>query len=99
MAELNAGIRKTPAQRHIVTCGGQLRSKGNSALGMPSVVLDFAMGCRCQVVGNSLQPGGVMRTSILHLVDNERILRLTDRRVNARRSTREQIGAASSGTI
>ena len=53
--------RKTPAQRHIVTCGGQLRSNNDSALGMPSVILDFAMGCRCQVVSNSLQPGGVMQ--------------------------------------
>ena len=53
--------RKTPAQRHIVTCGGQLRSNNDSALGMPSVILDFKLGRRCQAVGNSLQPGGVMR--------------------------------------
>ena len=52
--------RKTPAQRHNVTCGGPLRSNQISALGMPSIILDFVMSCRCQVVGNSLQPGGVM---------------------------------------
>jgi hypothetical protein len=77
-------IRTTPAQRHIVTRGGQLRSAG-SALGMPSVVLDFAMSCRCQAVGNPLQPGGVMRVVHLHLVGNENILRLPDNRVNALR--------------
>jgi len=52
--------RKTPAQRHIVTRGGPLRSNKDSTLGMPSVVLGFVLDCRCQVVGNSLQPGGVM---------------------------------------
>jgi hypothetical protein len=77
-------IRTTPAKRHIVTRGGQLRS-ASSALGMPSVVLDFAMSCRCQAVGNPLQPGGVMRVVHLHLVGNENILRLPDDRVNALR--------------
>jgi hypothetical protein len=81
---LGIRIRTTPAQRHIVTRGGQLRSVG-SALGMPSVVLDFAMSCRCQAVGNPLQPGGVMRVMHLHLVGNENILRLPDNRVNALR--------------
>ena len=56
-------LRKTPAQRHIVTRGGQLRSVC-SALGMPSVVLDFAMGRRCQVADSSLHAGGVMRLGI-----------------------------------
>jgi hypothetical protein len=52
---------KTPAQRQLVTCGGPLRrNTEDSALGMPSFVLDFVMGCRCQGVDNSLQPGGVM---------------------------------------
>jgi hypothetical protein len=77
-------IRTTPAQRHIVTRGGQLLS-ASSALGMPSVVLDFAMSCRCQAVGNPLQPSGVMRVVHLHLVGNEKILRLPDNRVNALR--------------
>jgi hypothetical protein len=52
--------RKTPAKRHIVTRGGQLRSIEDSALGMPSMVLDFVIGCRCQVADTALQPGGVI---------------------------------------
>jgi hypothetical protein len=47
-----------------------LRSDQISALGMPSINLDFVMSCRCQVVGNSLQPGGVMLIRHLHEVDN-----------------------------
>ena len=61
--------RKTPAQRHRVTRGGQLRSLC-SALGVPSVVLDFEMGCRCQVADSSLHAGGVMRFRHLHVVTN-----------------------------
>jgi hypothetical protein len=56
----DSGYSKTPAQRHIVTCGGRLRSNQDSALGMPSLSLDFVLSCRCQVVDNSLQPGGDM---------------------------------------
>ena len=43
-----------------MTCGGHLRSNEASALGMPSLSLDFVLSCRCQVVDNSLQPGGDM---------------------------------------
>ncbi len=66
----NQRERKTPGQRQVVARGGQLRSNEDSALGKPSIVLDFVLGCRCQVVDNSLQPGGVMLFGILHLVGN-----------------------------
>ena len=37
-----------------------VRSDKHSALGMPSIALDFAMKHRRQVIDASLQPGGVM---------------------------------------
>jgi hypothetical protein len=38
------------------------------ALGiLPSEILDYALSCRCQVVGNSEFFGGVMRSTILLL--------------------------------
>lgn len=58
-----------------------MRSFVFSALGMPSMVLDFAMSCRCQVADGTLQPGGVMRLSILHMVSNASTVRLLARRV------------------
>jgi hypothetical protein len=64
---------------------GSIAENQVSALGMPSIILDFVLSCRCQVVGNPLQPGGVMRVVHLHLVGNENILRLPDDRVNALR--------------
>ncbi len=54
-----------------------------SALGKPSIALDFKKGCRRQVIGTSLQPGGVMRCGILHEVDDESSLNLAKAAVNA----------------
>jgi hypothetical protein len=59
-ARITLAVRKTPAQRHVVTCGGHLRSNQVSALRMLSIALDFVLSYRCQVADNSLQPGGVM---------------------------------------
>ena len=39
---------------------GSIAENQVSALGTPSIILDFVLSCRCQGVGNSLQPGGVM---------------------------------------
>jgi len=52
---------KTPA-RSLASSGGHcLRSLvfAHSAL-RPRDILDFQLGCRCQVVGNCFSPGGVM---------------------------------------
>jgi hypothetical protein len=49
---------------------------------MPSVFLGFVISRRRQGIGNSLQPGGVMRLSILHGVDNDLTLNLDPNRVN-----------------
>jgi len=55
---------KTPA-RSVASGGGRwceavLRARNCG----PSYVLDFQLGCRCQVVGNCFSPGGVM--SVAH---------------------------------
>src|SRR5260370_16617378 len=52
---------RPPLNATFVTRGGQFAEYEDPALGMPSVILDFVVGCRCQAVDNSLQPGGVMR--------------------------------------
>lgn len=54
-----------------------MRSFRCSALDMSSVILDFVIKCRCQVVDTSLQPGGVMRFGHPHLVSNRRTLNLS----------------------
>jgi hypothetical protein len=40
------------------------------------MVLDFAMGCRCQAADNSLHPGGVMLVGHPHVVSNASTVRL-----------------------
>ena len=55
----------------MVTCGGQFAEYEDSALGMPSVSLDFVVGCRCQVVDNWLHSSEFMLLDTLHFIDNE----------------------------
>jgi hypothetical protein len=59
--EKDGSRRKTPARRHVVTCGGPSRSYNDSImLGLPSIILGFMIGCRCQVVGSWFCFGGIM---------------------------------------
>ena len=59
----DANTRRPP--RALKRQAGVIVAKAFFALGSkPSYILDFALGCRCQAVGNSVSPGGVM--SVAH---------------------------------
>src|SRR6516225_6675014 len=56
-------MRRPP--RALKRQAGVTVAKAFFALGSkPSYILDFELGCRCQAVGNSVSPGGVM--SVAH---------------------------------
>src|SRR6185437_11024902 len=52
--------RKTPAQAPLGDSRGSVAERLGLRARNAELVLGFALSCRCQGVGNPLQPGGVM---------------------------------------
>jgi hypothetical protein len=50
---VSGALSKTPAKRPSKDSRGSYAGTQYSALGLPSVFLDFVIGHRCQVIGNS----------------------------------------------